>query len=139
MRSAAVGGLVKRSQLVIASTVTLALAGCGKGGDDTPPSFTPSQADKGRPPGGYVPVVAPMIHHDVSPPLRTIVPPAGEHENEEENERNTVPMPNTGPLARQPADPVVQHTASGLAAPAMSAGFDGVGNGFTGPGGNRVK
>jgi hypothetical protein len=68
-------------------------------------------------------------HHDVSPPLRGVTPnPTGGDQEEAE-----VPGPLPHP-SRPVADPVVQHTA-GVLAPTVGANFDGLGQGFTGPGG----
>jgi hypothetical protein len=67
----------RRSVGVVAplALVAVALAGCG--GDNTPQvPVAPGTPNLGMPPGGYVPVVDPMIRHDVSPPLREMaVPP----------------------------------------------------------------
>jgi hypothetical protein len=72
--------------------------------------------------------------HDVSPPLADIAAtaPGGDGKKEKkEKKQNGYPVPAGSTLA----DPVVQATAGAAAAPALGLGFDGVGQGFTGPAG----
>src|SRR5262249_9094303 len=66
--------------------------------------------------------------HDVSPPLYAI-PPAPRRGGKRIHEHEILPRQfNRGAL-----DPVVQSTMSDLQAPATSANFAGIGNGFSGP------
>jgi hypothetical protein len=67
--------------------------------------------------------------HDVSPPLRTIAPAPGQGEQKKEKE------PKKGPPVPDQSgnDPVIQSTPGGASAPALGAGFEGIGDGLTGP------
>ena len=72
------------------------------------------------------------VRHDVSPPLRDLVPIL------DRSTQNKVKYePSAEPPAPLPggADPVVQSAPAAAAAPALGVGFDGVGQGFTGPAG----
>src|SRR5947209_3842163 len=69
--------------------------------------------------------------HDVSPPL-FLIPPAEARVGLVEHEpkhRQIPPRPFV-------ADPVIQQSAPSLAMPSTATSWDGVGNGFTGPGGS---
>jgi hypothetical protein len=68
-------------------------------------------------------------HHDVSPALRTIAPNPTGGEQEESEVPGRLPHP-TSPVA----DPVAQRSF-GVLAPTVGANFDGLGQGFSGPGG----
>src|SRR5712691_2106098 len=77
------------------------------------------------------------VKHDVSPPLRTIAPAPDQGDGKEKKEKE----PKKGfPVPDQSAvpDPVVQSSPAAAAAPALGAGFDGLGQGFTGPAGTMT-
>ncbi len=79
-------------------------------------------------------IVLDDVHHDVSPPLRTIPPAPGPPpglEIEKEVRQQGLPVPAQSDLA----DPVVQSGVGRAAAPALGLGFEGVGQGFSGPSG----
>jgi hypothetical protein len=73
------------------------------------------------------------VHHDVSPPLRTIpaaaAPPSSQKVEHQPKRGLPVPGQSSTP------DPVVQSSPGTAAAPALGAGFEGVGQGFSGPAG----
>jgi hypothetical protein len=74
----------------------------------------------------------PAVHNDTSPPLRDIAPapaPAKDKKKEKEPKKG-LPVPAPGA-----PDPVVQSSIGSAAAPALGLGFDGVGQGFSGPAG----
>jgi hypothetical protein len=74
----------------------------------------------------------PAEHNDVSPPLRDITPaaaPAPDKKKEKEPKKG-LPVPAPGA-----PDPVIQSSIGSAAAPALGLGFEGVGQGFTGPAG----
>ena len=73
-------------------------------------------------------------NHDVSPPLGSIAPAPGQGDGKKEKE------PKKGPPvpAQSGNDPVIQSTPGGASAPAIGAGFEGVGDGFTGPQGTMT-
>lgn len=93
---------------------------CGDNGRDSPVAES----------AGAV-TVTPAGYHDVSPPLGSL-PPAPEITPTVRREKKKFDLP----LAPgSPSDPVIQSSAGSAAAPALGLGFDGVGNGFTGPSG----
>ena len=104
--------------------VAVLLAACGgtalpsatSDGDSTPATATVTSAQ----------------HHDVSPPL-FLMPPA-ERQAPVEHEVKSIPRHFNLDGASRP-DPVRQTAYAPLAAPTLLGGFDGVGNGFTGPSG----
>jgi hypothetical protein len=67
--------------------------------------------------------------HDVSPPLGSIAPAPSQGDGKKEKE------PKKGPPvpAQSGSDPVIQASPGGASAPALGLGFEGVGQGFTGP------
>ena len=73
------------------------------------------------------------VHHDVSPPLRGLAPaPAPSPDTKKEKE------PKQGPPIPDPSsarDSALQSTAGTAAAPALGVGFEGIGEGFSGPSG----
>jgi hypothetical protein len=72
------------------------------------------------------------VNHDVSPPLIDIAPaPAPPASDKKEK------VPKKGPPvpAPSPSDPVIQSSPGTAAAPALGLGFEGVGQGFSGPAG----
>ena len=73
------------------------------------------------------------VNHDVSPPLRDLAPappPDPSTKKEKEPKKGPpVPAPSASP------DPVLQSTPGTAAAPALGVGFEGVGQGFSGPSG----
>src|SRR6266498_3725461 len=69
------------------------------------------------------------MHHDTSPALRTITPNPTSGDQEEKEVPGRLPHPT-----RTAPDPVVQ-TSPGVLAPTLGANFDGLGQGFSGPGG----
>src|SRR5439155_6706618 len=73
----------------------------------------------------------PAVHHDVSPPLRDIAPAPEPAKIKKDKE------PKEGPPAPAPggSDPVVQSSRPATAAPALGLGFEGLGQGFSGPSG----
>ena len=79
---------------------------------------------KGEPPGN--------VHHDFSPPLLDI-PPAPDTSGKQKKEKEPkkgLPVP-----AQSPNDPVVQSSTGTASAPTIGVGFEGVGQGFSGPSG----
>jgi hypothetical protein len=71
------------------------------------------------------------VNHDVSPPLRDIVPAPDTTPFQEDKEpKRGLPVPASGG-----PDAAVQGSPGLAAAPALGLGFDGVGQGFTGPAG----
>jgi hypothetical protein len=73
------------------------------------------------------------VHQDVSPPLRELTPAADESGKEKKVKEPKHGTPSPAPSAAP--DPVVQSSLGTAAAPALGLGFDGVGNGFSGPSG----
>jgi hypothetical protein len=73
------------------------------------------------------------VAHDVSPPLRDIAPAPTDHKKEkkEKEPKHGLPVP-----AQSPSDPVIQSSPGQASAPALGVGFDGVGQGFSGPQGS---
>ncbi len=73
------------------------------------------------------------VHHDVSPPLRDLVPAptpqSGKKKVKEPKKGPPIPAQSLTP------DPVVQSTPASAAAPALGLGFEGIGEGFSGPAG----
>ena len=123
-------GFLSRAAPLLAAALSIALAGCGSKAPED------SSAIAKRPSGGALPVVDPSIHHDESPPLRTLMmPPEKESQSKDEHERDVMPLPGTISPSAPASDPVLQKGASNLAAPVSGAGFDGIGQGFTGPAG----
>jgi hypothetical protein len=122
-RNARATGRTKRGLFVaaVAGAALLSIAAAATG------------STKGRSSGlaGLDRVDSPAVHHDVSPPLRDIAPapkPAKIKKNKE---------PKDGPPPPAPGgiDPVVQSSLATTAAPALGLGFEGVGQGFSGPSG----
>ena len=89
-----------------------------------------AQAAKGGIPGQPGAAVSPAVHHDKSRPLRDITPVAPPREREAEKRVKELPLFMGGMF-----DPVVQVSKGAAAAPTLGAGFEGVGQGFKGPGG----
>ncbi|HEV3032734.1 MAG TPA: hypothetical protein VG319_13890, partial [Polyangia bacterium] len=115
-----------RALPILAPAFSLVLAGCGSKAQDQ------NNGIFGGPSGATKPVVDPSLHNDESPPLRTMMgPPEPESTNKDTHDDVVEPMPpaTNGPVT----DSVVQGTMTGAAAPTMGAGFDGIGQGFTGP------
>src|ERR1700719_2488619 len=80
------------------------------------------------------PEVAPEFHHDVSRPLRDILPLSDRRPGHQ------MPLhrfPPAGPLANV-SDPVIQSSAGAAVGTTPGLGFGGVGNGFVGPQGSFV-
>jgi len=106
-------GLALIGSLTLASTVAASTENYKGALSDGPP-----------PPGD--------VHHDVSPPLRDIppaeAPPADQKKEKEPKKGLPVPAPGA-------PDPVVQSTPGDANAPALGLGFEGVGQGFSGPAG----
>jgi uncharacterized membrane protein len=73
------------------------------------------------------------VHHDVSLPLRELspAPPAPDEKKKEKEPKKgpPIPAPSSAP------DPVRQSIAGTAAAPALGVGFEGIGEGFSGPSG----
>jgi hypothetical protein len=89
-----------------------------------------SRAQAGGPPAA-VPVEVPAnVHHDVSQRLKDIPAARGPNIDRAEKPLHGLPVPAPGG-----SDPVVQATAGTASAPALGVGFEGVGQGFTGPSG----
>jgi hypothetical protein len=88
------------------------------------------QAAQGGIPGRPGAAVTPATHHDKSRPLRDITPAAPKHEREAEKRVKELPLFMGGMF-----DPVVQVSKGAAQAPTLGAGFEGVGQGFTGPNG----
>jgi uncharacterized membrane protein len=73
------------------------------------------------------------VHHDVSPPLRDLAPapaPSPDTKKEKEPKRGP-PVPDSSSTP----DPVLQSTRGTASAPALGVGFEGIGEGFSGPSG----
>jgi len=92
-----------------------------------------AQAAQGGIPGRPGAEVSPAIHHDKSRPLRDITPAAPPRERESEKRVKELPLFMGGMF-----DPVVQVSKGAAAAPALGAGFEGVGQGFKGPNGTFI-
>src|SRR5436309_4803091 len=72
------------------------------------------------------------VNHDVSPPLASLAPaesPDGKEKKEKEPKKG-LPVP-----APSAVDPVVQSSPGTAAAPALGVGFEGIGQGLSGPAG----
>jgi hypothetical protein len=68
-------------------------------------------------------------HHDVSPPLRDLAPaPDVSPFQDDKSPKKGLPVPAAGA-----PDPVIQSTPGTANAPALGLGFEGLGQGFTGP------
>src|SRR5258708_5894438 len=68
-------------------------------------------------------------HHDVSPPLRDLAPaPDVSPFQDDKSPKKGLPVPAAGA-----PDPVIQSTPGTASAPALGLGFEGLGQGFTGP------
>ncbi|HEY3001793.1 MAG TPA: hypothetical protein VGJ44_05540, partial [Kribbellaceae bacterium] len=91
------------------------------------PAATAAAQQQASPAGG--PHVIHELRHDTSPPLRTITPKLTSGDQEEKEEPGKLPHSST-----HADDPVVQ-TTPGVLAPTIGANFDGLGQGFSGPGG----
>lgn len=76
------------------------------------------------------PTIITERHHDTSPPLRTIAPHPTAGPQQEKDKPGVLPH-----STRRATDPVVQRTPGAVAAPTPSQNFDGLGQGFSGPGG----
>jgi len=73
----------------------------------------------------------PAVHYDVSPPLRDLVPaPVPAKIKKEKEPKQGPPAPAAGGT-----DPVIQAAPGAAAAPSLGLGFEGVGQGFSGPAG----
>jgi len=111
-------GIVVAVALVALGTITVTGAAASSGRLAGAPNATPG-ADR-----------AANVHHDVSPPLSSIAPaaaPPADKKPEKEPKRG-LPLP-----AASASDPVVQTLPGSGAAPVLGLGFEGVGQGFTGP------
>ncbi|MGW4528604.1 hypothetical protein [Amycolatopsis sp. NPDC004378] len=100
-----------------------ALVGVPGAAAAAPPPSSPAAAQR-------TPKVIPEQHHDVSPALRSMAPKAttaGDGESEAVGS-----LPHSRAHAQ---DPVVQSSA-GTRAASVGASFDGLGTGFSGPGGS---
>jgi hypothetical protein len=140
-------GSSRRSATVVgahglwAAFAVLSAVGCAGVGDNASPSAgappDPSTAAAERPADVQLPVVDRDLQHDVSPPLRTLMfPPHPWRADKDEHEMNVEPLPNTRAPDNNPPDSAVQRSAPGGAAPTMmNGGFDGIGQGFSGPAG----
>jgi hypothetical protein len=95
-------------------------------------TVAPQAADaaQGGVPGRPGAEVTPARHHDKSPPLRDITPAKPKEERESEKRVKELPLFMGGMF-----DPVVQVGKGAAQAPTLGAGFDGVGQGFSGPNG----
>src|SRR3954453_6839575 len=87
-------------------------------------------AAQGGVPGRSGAEVSPASHHDRSKPLRDIPPARPREERESEKRVKELPL-----FMGNPFDPVVQASKGPAQAPALGAGFEGVGQGFSGPNG----
>ena len=106
--------------LLIAAGFAGAAAGSPARGFDPPPWAHAAS----EPPGD--------VHHDVSPPLRELAPaPASGDTKKEKEPKKGPPVPDSSSAP----DPVLQSTAGTTIAPALGAGFEGIGEGFSGPSG----
>src|SRR5713101_7178869 len=114
IRVAAAAGL----GLIGLLTVAVVGAGSTSNGTTTSPGANPGP----NPPA--------EIRHDVSPPLSTI-PPKPPRGGRREHPEHPIPLPPSSGAR----DPVVQTSPGSASAPALGLGFEGVGNGFTGPAG----
>ena len=83
------------------------------------------QAAQGGIPGRPGAAVSKAVHHDRSRPLRDITPAAPPREREAEKRVKELPLFMGGMF-----DPVVQVSKGAAAAPALGAGFEGIGQGF---------
>jgi methionine-rich copper-binding protein CopC len=72
------------------------------------------------------------VHHDVSPPLSSIAPatPPPTDQKKDKEPKKGPPVP-----AQSASDPVVQSSLGSASAPALGLGFEGIGDGFSGPSG----
>jgi hypothetical protein len=73
------------------------------------------------------------VNHDVSPPLRQIAPASGPpaDQKKEKEPKKGPPVPDQSGTP----DPVVQSTPGTAGAPTLGLGFEGIGQGFSGPSG----
>ena len=88
------------------------------------------QAAQGGVPGRPGAEVTQARHHDKSLPLRDIAPAPPKKEREAEKRVKELPLFMGGMF-----DPVVQVSKGAAQAPTLGAGFEGVGQGFSGPNG----
>ncbi len=111
-------GIVVAVALAALGTITVTGAAASSGRLAGAPNATPG-ADR-----------AANVHHDVSPPLSSIAPAAAPpaDKKQEKEPKKGLPLP-----AASASDPVVQTVPGSGAAPVLGLGFDGVGQGFTGP------
>jgi len=74
------------------------------------------------------------VHYDVSPPLRDMTPatPPPADPKKDKEPKKGLPVPGQSSVP----DPVVQTTPGADAAPPVGTGFEGVGQGFSGPNGS---
>src|SRR6266540_1419763 len=108
--------------------VVLASAAAAGAATRTPQALVASHRAALQPAGDPTDATA----HDVSPPLAELTAaPEPDAKEKKEKKQKGVPVPLGSPLA----DPVVQATEGTAAAPALGVGFEGVGQGFTGPAG----
>ncbi len=108
--------------------VVLASAAAAGAATRTPQALAASHRAALQPAGDPTDATA----HDVSPPLAELTAaPEPDAKEKKEKKQKGVPVPLGSPLA----DPVVQATEGTAAAPALGVGFEGVGQGFTGPAG----
>ncbi|TML74036.1 MAG: hypothetical protein E6G13_01580 [Actinobacteria bacterium] len=112
--------------VVALATVAFVCASAASAGSGPKPTALARIAKHGDDPTGNV-------NHDVSPPLRTLAPAPDQSgkEKKEKEPKKGLPVP-----AQSAADPVVQSSPGTAAAPAPGPGFDGIGQGFTGPSGS---
>ena len=89
-----------------------------------------ASAAQGGVPGQPGAQVTPAVHHDRSRPLRDIPPAPAKGEREAEKRVKELPL-----FMGSMFDPVVQVSKGAAAAPTLGQGFEGVGQGFTGPSG----
>ncbi|TML07546.1 MAG: hypothetical protein E6G41_04345 [Actinobacteria bacterium] len=88
------------------------------------------EAAQGGVPGRPGAEVMQARHHDKSRPLREIPPAPAKNEREAEKRVKELPLFMGGMF-----DPVVQVSKGAAQAPTLGAGFEGVGQGFSGPNG----
>ena len=70
------------------------------------------------------------VHYDTSPPLTSMLPAAPPPlDTKKEHPLHKYPVPSAGTSA----DPVVQTSTGGSAAPTLATNWDGIGAGFSGP------
>jgi hypothetical protein len=67
----------------------------------------------------------PAVHHDTSPPLRTLHAKKHPHKHKDPGEEDQLPHPPASPVP----DPVVQGAPGGQAAPSTGSNFEGIGSG----------